>query len=1049
MPTNIDQLQIEVETKSEGAIAGLKDLKKVLQSLNRIGKSSGLDDLSVKLEKISKIRFNNLKQLNALGHTLNQVNKLTKDVKDLSSKMSDIPTNVDVSANTGDMAATASSFDSTNKNATTFNKTLSKTRSAAKSATKGVRSLKGGLDETSSSFRKTTKKASELSKVLKIVLVYGGAFRAVTMLTQGVSEGLQNVAQYNNETATAMNRLSTMSLYLKNAMGAALYPVIVALTPALQTLTNGLVKAMEVLSQFVAILSGKSTYLKAKEYMKSYVDNAKKSANEVKKSFAGMDEITVIGQKDSGASGAGTDNPAEMFEEAEITDSMRESLNEVLRIVELIGAAFAAWTISKAIINGVEWLKSIRPENFTWSFSILGATMFIADLDALRKYLDDIHENGFNFTNVTGALSEFAGLIGDALLILGNLKWAGALKAVQGIGEIVSGISDISKNGANVENVITVVRGLSNIGIAIGLFTGNLKLAGVFVAIQGFTSVIGEISKNWEAIKKGDWSGVDKATLIIGVIEIFGGIITALGAFSKIKGKVNIGKSTADMDEVATATETIDKTTSKLTGKLKSLVKNLALGIVVIAEIAVAAGLFIGAIWGIGVLLEQVGKAWQPVIDNGKTVSIAVGIGTGILVAVGVATGLLGGTAGTTLIANLGLGIATLTLLGVSAGLFLAEILVIGKLLDEIGKAWTPVLDNGETIAKAIGIGTGLLIGIGVVTAALGVATVASAGLLPAAIGLGTALLVELTAAFKVFCDSLIDVAEKLIDLSEPLDDLNEILPGLRSDMDSYTSFMGDFAKAVVAFTLVNAIAGIAATIDKVIDFFTTDPVKRMDDEVRDQIGEFKSLITALEIINPLIDKATKLVGDYKDKMGSFESATGGSGGFLNSIVRGAKGVINGLISMFEGMANGVIKGVNALIRGLNKIKITLPAWVPEHGGKSIGFNINQISSVSLPRFATGGFPEDGLFMANHGELVGKFSNGKTAVANNEQIVAGITGGVYAANQEQNALLREQNKLLRQLVETKSNGQIDVTTITSAMQRKNRRDGKTIVPVGV
>ena len=57
--------------------------------------------------------------------------------------------------------------------------------------------------------------------------------------------------------------------------------------------------------------------------------------------------------------------------------------------------------------------------------------------------------------------------------------------------------------------------------------------------------------------------------------------------------------------------------------------------------------------------------------------------------------------------------------------------------------------------------------------------------------------------------------------------------------------------------------------------------------------------------------------------------------------------------------------------------------------------------------FATGGFPEDGLFMANHNELVGKFSNGKTAVANNDQIVSGITSGVSQANQETNGLLRE------------------------------------------
>ena len=35
--------------------------------------------------------------------------------------------------------------------------------------------------------------------------------------------------------------------------------------------------------------------------------------------------------------------------------------------------------------------------------------------------------------------------------------------------------------------------------------------------------------------------------------------------------------------------------------------------------------------------------------------------------------------------------------------------------------------------------------------------------------------------------------------------------------------------------------------------------------------------------------------------------------------------------------------------------------------------------------------------MANHGELVGKFANGKTAVANNESITQGIAQAIYPA----------------------------------------------------
>lgn len=65
-------------------------------------------------------------------------------------------------------------------------------------------------------------------------------------------------------------------------------------------------------------------------------------------------------------------------------------------------------------------------------------------------------------------------------------------------------------------------------------------------------------------------------------------------------------------------------------------------------------------------------------------------------------------------------------------------------------------------------------------------------------------------------------------------------------------------------------------------------------------------------------------------------------------------------------------------------------------------------ASLSFPKaYATGGFPEDGLFYANHNELVGEFSNGKTVVINNEQIVSGITNAVYQGNRETNLLLTQ------------------------------------------
>lgn len=74
-----------------------------------------------------------------------------------------------------------------------------------------------------------------------------------------------------------------------------------------------------------------------------------------------------------------------------------------------------------------------------------------------------------------------------------------------------------------------------------------------------------------------------------------------------------------------------------------------------------------------------------------------------------------------------------------------------------------------------------------------------------------------------------------------------------------------------------------------------------------------------------------------------------------NGIWGAIKGVINGILGGIEGMANGIIRGINFVINALNKLHFDIPDWVPLLGGKSFGFNIPNLSEVSLPRLATGG----------------------------------------------------------------------------------------------
>jgi hypothetical protein len=79
--------------------------------------------------------------------------------------------------------------------------------------------------------------------------------------------------------------------------------------------------------------------------------------------------------------------------------------------------------------------------------------------------------------------------------------------------------------------------------------------------------------------------------------------------------------------------------------------------------------------------------------------------------------------------------------------------------------------------------------------------------------------------------------------------------------------------------------------------------------------------------------------------------------------------------------------------------------------------------------FATGGFPEDGVFFANHTELVGQFANGQTAVANNDQIIEGIKQGVLEA-------MLQANTGGKEIII-----QIDGKEVAKAVNRQNANSG--------
>lgn len=944
--------------------------------------------------------------------------------------------------------------------------------------------------------------------------------RYLTLIDQAKAQNL--IGTYAREMTTAeglMRTLRQQLTSLSQAFGSFLLPALVKVLPYVQAFVELIGEAIAALAQLFGIDLkpvdfGVSSGASAAGDMADNLGDAAGAAKKLKQYTAGFDELNVFdpnqgaGGAGAGVSGGGYEGEFDIgklwdesiFENINSqVDELKENLKGVLSTVTSIAAGILAWKVAKDFLAALKLLKELNSKNFAFKldFKVLGLSMFLADLKEFERYLKDFLDNGPTFQNVAGMISSFAGMVGDALIMLGGLKVGGALKVIQGIGEIVIGISDIAENGVNAENALTVIRGLTNIAIGIGVFTGNIKLAAWSVAIQGFTTIIREIATNWDAIKQGDWSGVDKVALIIGGLEILGGLVVALDVFSKLKGISNLGNATTAMNTLSNATGTIDTTVStQLSPKLKSLAKNLGLGVVVIAEVAAAAIIFTGAIAIMGFELEKVGEAWEPVLENGETVVSGIALGTALLAGVGLAAYALG-TGGKTIALNIGIGTAILLELGVAAGLFIIEVWAIGKGLDEIGQAWQPVLDNGETIAAGIGLGTALLVGIGVVTAALGAATVASVGLLPIAVGLGTAILVELAAAFVLFTESLVAVADELnFNLAPSLRSLNGTLPQLTEDMSDFVDFMSAFAGEIGSYT--DSMGGI--TWDSIVSgfqkLFAGNPIGDFADDVNTIYTDTKSLNDELRLANPELQTAVTLLTQYAalmEQLGILTQENGtanlATGIFTNLQVCGEQlvtgfstgmtnkmpliqanveqmkttldtnfntlvdGVVQkwqtgldtmntdfttfrtntllgftdfqtqmttgmddftttfpkGWSSMWRGMTNTAIiqwnstlnameRGMNNAINALNQVirSINAVSWIT---GISLSY-FSRISIDQIQYMAEGGFVDEGqLFIAREAgaEMVGAMGR-RTAVANNDQIVEGISAGVSVAN---------------------------------------------------
>lgn len=142
--------------------------------------------------------------------------------------------------------------------------------------------------------------------------------------------------------------------------------------------------------------------------------------------------------------------------------------------------------------------------------------------------------------------------------------------------------------------------------------------------------------------------------------------------------------------------------------------------------------------------------------------------------------------------------------------------------------------------------------------------------------------------------------------------------------------------------------------------------------------------------------------------------------------------------NIYDPLSN-MIAAINYTVRRYGSL---YAGWTAR-GYKGYAKGIGTFSMSDFPKYSTGGFPEDGLFLANHDEMIGQFS-GRNAVINNEQIVDGISDGVYRAMMQAQSDNSRLTNILSEILAAIKEGKslrIDGRELVSAYDSRKKRNG--------
>lgn len=219
-----------------------------------------------------------------------------------------------------------------------------------KSAEKSLKAISSGVQKSSgllATFR------SRLKGIALSLLIFNWITKAFNGMLSGMKKGFENLMNYSSDYANSVQSLKNAMATLGNQFAAAFSTIIQMVIPWLTKLISAISTVMSYVSQFIAILGGKSTFTRAKQVQDSYNKSLSGTASAAKKAYGALakfDDLDVLQQQED-AGGGSAEVAGDMFEEVPVDSDFKDWLNGILEKL-------------KPILDYLKKLKDIFMEGF-------------------------------------------------------------------------------------------------------------------------------------------------------------------------------------------------------------------------------------------------------------------------------------------------------------------------------------------------------------------------------------------------------------------------------------------------------------------------------------------------------------------------------------------------------------------------------------------------------------------------------------------------------------------------------------------------------------